>query len=606
MLAPIVHRGPDAEGIFIDDRTAFGQQRLIVIDPEGGDQPRVDPESGDVLIFNGEIYDYARHAAELGAAGVTLRDKSDTEVLFQLIRRHGVEGALARIDGMFAIVFRDGKTGRLSLARDRFGEKPLFYGLRNNQIVFASELKSILKHPAFRHVEFDDFAIQQYLAFDYVPGPLSGLRDIRKLMPGELLRFSDGEVTSQIYWRPRVAVSHSEARSQDETAAADRLDNLLRDNVRSRLVADVPVGIFLSGGIDSSLIAAIAADLRPEISTHSIRFAGDGYDESRHAGAVARHLRVNHVISDVSPDDVMSALSRIEATLDEPFADSSIVPTYLLCNKATEHITVALGGDGGDELFAGYINFQAQRLSSLLAMLPQSCGRLLRQFADLLPVSDRYMAFAFKLGQLANGVGHPAAEQPFRWMESFSASDRAGLCTKPVADEELLAVIAERLSYHGSVDRLHQLQLLFLALYLPDNILTKVDRASMLNSLEVRAPFLSEAMADFALSLPANLKLRGRQTKWILRRVAARYLPREIVSRPKHGFALPVAALLRGELKERVADRLLDSGNPAAGLFQRDYISRLLDEHIAARRDHRKRLWNLYMLFVFADNVASG
>lgn len=602
MMSTIRYRGPDACGTHLDRHIALGHLRLAVVAPEGGQQPRHDAASGDVLVFNGEIYDYASHAADLRAKGITLRDASDTEVLFQMIRVFGVVEALERVEGMFAFAFRHGASGKVTLARDRFGEKPLYYALRGRRLIFASEPKALLRHPACAAWDFDLEAIGQYLTFDYVPGPRSGFTDLAKLLPGHIAEFDGTSLLTRSYWQLPIETRNSADHEAglDEASTLDRLEQCLVDSIKSRLVADVPIGLFLSGGIDSALIAALTAAHAPGIAAYTIKLPGQGYDETPYAARVAETFGLSHSVRELSDGELLGALDRIEGLMDEPFADPSIVPTYLLCETARQGVTVALGGDGGDELFAGYINFQARRFAHLMAHLPKAAGAALRGALARLPTSDRYMGLGFKLGQLSQGFGQPEPLQSFLWMAPFDEGHRRRLISRAIPAKEDFAPVTAWLDRKTPGDPVELMQYLFTTLYLPDDILTKVDRASMYNSLEVRAPFLSRPLAELAFSLPSRWRVKGRQTKVLLRKLAERHLPADIVQRPKHGFALPVAALLRGSLRERVQDVLLDPGNPLAGHFARPELERLVQEHMTKQRDHRKRLWSLYCLFGFA------
>lgn len=604
MTMAVAHRGPDAEAHWVDGAIAVGHRRLTVIDPVGGQQPRVDATTGDVLVFNGEIYDYRKHAAALRADGVVLRDESDTEVLFQMLRRYGVSETLKQVDGMFAFAFREGESGAISLARDRFGEKPLFYAVIDGVLIFASELKALRRHPLCVRVDFDLEAIGAYLTFDYVPAPRTGFARLNKLPPAHSLTFKGGTASVQPYWRiPSSRAGRFEGSRED---AVDHLDTLLRRSIEARLVADVPVGVFLSGGIDSALIAALASEYAPGIAAYTIRFEGEGYDETPYAAAVAEKYGLRHEVRDVSDAAALHALDCIEMKLDEPFADASIVPTYLVCEAARAGVTVALGGDGADELFAGYMNFQAGRMARLMAALPRISGPALRALLAPLPASDRYMSLPFKLAQLSQGFGAPAAHQAFLWMAPFNDASRRSLLADPLPVAGGLRTVDALSEYGWKEDTTRLLQRLFTSIYLPDDILTKVDRASMYNSLEVRAPYLAREIAEFAFSLPSSWQMRGFTTKALLRRLAGRYLPADVARRGKHGFALPVAGMLRGVLRERVTDVLLDRENPLAGLFRRTEIERLLAAHMSGRRDHRKRLWSLYALYRFAATAAAA
>ncbi|MEE8393284.1 MAG: asparagine synthase (glutamine-hydrolyzing) [Rhodospirillales bacterium] len=599
MAAVMAHRGPDGQGAHVDDNIAMGHRRLAVIDPDGGDQPRVDGESGDALVFNGEIYGYKDLADELRAAGVPLRDRSDTEVLFWMVRRHGVQGALERVDGMFAFAFREGKSGRLYLVRDRFGEKPLFYGISGGALVFASEIKAMVRHPAFQGAGLDADAVYRYLTFEYLPGGESGLAGIGKLRPGHMLVFEDGQAREEAYWRPRYGGADP---AMSENEALDRLEELLSDSVARRLIADVPVGLFLSGGVDSSLIAAMAARHSSDITAYTVRMGEASYDETPYARSVAGHLGMKHEVVELSNSDVSGAFDAISASIDEPLADYSMLPTYMVCKAARRSMTVALGGDGGDELFAGYSTFRARRYSALMACLPAALGAAVRRGLDCLPASEGYMSPGFVLRYVSQGFGHSPDRQPYLWMAPFTQGEKARLWRREAlpAQTGVFAPIDEWLDQGAPSDPMERLLYLFTVTYLAEDILAKVDRASMMNSLEVRAPFLDRAFAEFALSLPSRCKINGTKTKYLLKKLAARHVPRETVYRPKHGFGLPLSDLLRGPLYEPVSGVLMDSDNPAAGWFDRNVIEGYLKEHKEERRDHRKKLWTLYVLFKVA------
>lgn len=604
MMRRIPHRGPDESGVYCDERIAVGHLRLTIIEPDGGHQPRVDQATGDLLVFNGEIYGYREHAEWLTSRGLALRDGSDTEVLFQMIREVGIDAAIERIDGMFAFAYRDGRSGALYLVRDRFGEKPLFFAQRGSRLIFASEIKAMLAHPDLNDAGFDARALETYLAFDYVLAPATGIEGIEKLGAGELLRFADGSLDRRTYWLPHLpSAGGAAAPSGTMDEQADRLTDLFDQSIRDRLVADVPVGLFLSGGLDSALIAARVSRLKPDTAAYTIRFEGGGYDETPYAAEVARHFGLRHHIHDVGRPELFEAIDAIEAQMDEPFADNSIVPTYLLCRAARRDVTVALGGDGGDELFAGYINFQAQVASLPLATMPKALAGIPRMLSRLLPVRDDYMSARFKFDQLFHACGEAPRYHAFQWMASFDARELAALLGRHGASGALADAVDRELGRSAPSSALERLQYLFCRLYLANNILTKVDRASMYNSLEVRAPFLARPLAEFALSLPGHMKIRRLETKRILRHLGRRWLPRSVTERPKHGFALPVSSLIRGALSERVTDTLLDAANPMAAVVARPEIERLLEEHRGRIRDNRKRIWSLFCLFIFARNI---
>ena len=606
MLSVLVHRGPDQTGIFIRDECAFGHQRLSIVDLQGGRQPRVDHLSGDALIFNGEIYGYRQLATGFLDLGIPLRDGSDTEVLFQMLRYQGVEKTLQQIDGMFAFAYREGKSGRVWLVRDRFGEKPIYWGRAcNGGLVFASELKAVKSHHLFSDVSYDYYALNQYLGFDYIPAPRTIYQGISKLRAGHLLVWHNGEVEEKCWWRPRF---NEAILGGPISKLADDLDVLLNDSIRSRLVADVPVGIFLSGGIDSSIVAAIASAYAPGLKAFTISFSGASYDETPYAKVVAERYGLDHQIVELGNADILTSWEALSAHLDEPFADASILPTWLLCRTAKQQVTVALGGDGADELFAGYPNFPANHLSPLVRMIPLSVGRALRRAFGCMRQSGSYMSLQFKLRQLSFGFGHPDDQQSFRSMASFSPEDRTSLLSESfmggLFHSDPYDVIDNYLRKSHIRDPMQRLQYLFITMYLADNILVKMDRASMFHSLEVRSPFLDNKLASFALALPFHYKLSGMTTKKILKVLAARYLPDNLIYRTKHGFAPPVSEMLRGPLLEPMCDLLLSVSNPLSKMFSLPELERMINEHTSRRADNRKSLWNLLQLFAFTSRIA--
>ena len=603
MNRALLHRGPDGSGVFVDPHLALGHTRLAIIDLAGGAQPRVDQATGDALVFNGEIYGYRALAEELRADGVALCDRSDTEVLFQLIRRDGVRKAVTQIDGMFAFAFREGATGAVHLVRDRLGEKPLYWSHARGQLVFASEVSALLRHPALHNTGLDRLAAYRFLLFEYLPRMGSGWAGIERLEPGTILTWRDGRIALDRYWQPPIEQG---AVGSDE--AIGDLDELLRGSVRRQIVADVPVGVFLSGGIDSSLITAFAAEAAPDLTAFTVRVATDGmdgsFDETQHAIAVARHLGVRHEVVELTAVDLVEAVDAVCGRLSEPLGDSSLLPTWLVCRAARRLMTVALGGDGADELFAGYPNFAVQRFASVMRLVPPALGRTLGRLVAAFPSGAGYMNRRFLLRQLSQGFGSATSRQSFLWMAPFAPEDLTALWRRSSLPENALACAFEPIDQSAAglsgLSAVDQLLHLFLITYLPDNILTKTDRAAMFNGLEVRAPFLDRRFAEYACGLPTTLKLRGGTRKYILKRLARRYLPPEIVDRKKHGFAVPIGAMIRTLLRERCRDVLLSRANPVAEWFERRVIEALLDEHLAGKYDHGKQLWALYILFAVA------
>jgi asparagine synthase (glutamine-hydrolysing) len=607
MLGPIAHRGPDENGIHVAGPVAFGHLRLSIVDLAGGHQPRVDPVTGDALIFNGEIYGYPALAAELTAAGVNLADRSDTEVLFRFLQRTGVEATLDKIDGQFAFAFFEGRTGRLHLARDRFGEKPLYWWARDGVLVFGSEAAAVLAHPAAHGLPIDLGAVHKFLHYEYLPGTHGFHRGLRKLAPGHLLTWSRGRADIRAYWRPEPDEAGAACAGESEAGKLDRLDALLDASVRDRLVADVPVGVFLSGGIDSSLVAALVGKHAPGLTAFTVRMPEASYDETPAATALARSLRLSHEVIELDDAAIAQAFAALVAKLDEPFADASMLPAWVLSRAARERVKVALGGDGADELFAGYISFKANRAAQALSMAPGWVGRAGRRVLAALPQGGSYMSTDFLLRQLSQAAGLPPARQWAACMAPFAPEDLERLWRPDMrklaersAEDPISDLVGARAGWSTA-----ELIRLFVSTYLPEDILLKVDRASMYVSLEVRAPYLGRAFAEYAMSLPSRDKIRGLSTKHLFRKLALRHIPREIVERKKHGFAAPLPRLLRGALREPVGATLLDRGSPLDEWFDRREIERLWSAHQAGG-DERKKIWTLFTLAAAARTTGAA
>ena len=597
MLEPIAHRGPDENGIHVAGPVAFGHLRLSIVDLKGGHQPRVDAVTGDALVFNGEIYGYAALAADLIGAGVNLIDRSDTEVLFRLLQRDGVEATLEKIDGMFAFAFFEERTGRLHLARDRFGEKPLYWCTRGGSLIFGSEPAAVLAHPLTHELPIDLGAVHKFLTYEYLPGTHGFQCDLRKLAPAHVLTWSGGRVDIRPYWAPEPDEAGTERAGDSEEDKLDRLDMLLDAAVRDRLVADVPVGVFLSGGIDSSLVAALVGKHAPGLTAFTVRMPEASYDETPAASALAASLGLSHEVIELDDAAIVRALAVLAAKLDEPFADASILPTSVLCHAARQRVTVALGGDGADELFAGYLSFKANRAARVLALIPGWVGRASRMALAALPHRGSYMSVDFLLRQLSQATGLPPARQWVACMAPFAPEELDRLWHPDVrksaegsAEDPLPGLLRSERPWSTA-----ELIRLFASTYLPEDILFKVDRSSMYSSLEVRAPFLGRTFAEYAMSLPSRDKITGFSTKHLFRKLAMRHIPREIVERSKHGFAVPLPRLLRGRLREPVGAALLDRCSPLHQWFDRREIERLWSAHQAGT-DHRKKIWTLYAL----------
>jgi asparagine synthase (glutamine-hydrolysing) len=591
MCSAMVHRGPDDEGSVQLDGVSLGIRRLSIIDLEGGHQPMHNEDSTVWVVQNGEIYNHLELRKLLIAAGHSFNTQSDTEVLVHGYEEWGGE-MVERLNGMFAFALLDRRNGAVFLARDRMGIKPLHYAIDGDRLVFASELKALLRDPALRK-GIDPAALDDYLAYEFVPSPGCIVRGIKKLEPGHTLTWSVGDSTHKLrrYWSPQLNVDAADGRNIDEEC--EKLRSVLRESVRKELISDVPLGVFLSGGIDSSAVAAMMTQLGGEVKSFSVGFADRSFDESAHARLVARHLGTEHHELTLEPGMLLDLVPRLPDLLDEPLGDASIIPTYLLSEFTRQHVKVALGGDGGDELFAGYPTLQAHRLASYYLKAP----RLLRQglvepVVRRLPVSRGNLSFDFRAKRFVSGVAYPTAERHQRWMGSFDREERTALLAREVRPHQLDLADA---------DPLNQVLLLDMRLYLENDILVKLDRASMMASLEGRVPLLNNDFVAYATHLPLNTKLRGLRSKFLLKRALRGILPDAILNRPKKGFGIPVAHWFRGPLKEEMLSVLSPERIAREGFFDPGAVKRLIDDHLDGRRDNRKQLWTLFAFEMWHD-----
>src|SRR3989475_3476570 len=541
MCERMVHRGPDSEGLMVSTGVALGMRRLAIIDLVTGEQPVYNEDKSIAVILNGEIYNYRELRDDLEKRGHSFRSASDTEVLPHLYEEYGAE-MLQHLNGMFAFALWDAKRRRLLLARDRFGEKPLYWGVFDNILLFASEPKVLLAHPAVRP-SVNLQALSQYLSFDYVPAPLAIYEGINKLPAAQLLALEDGRIDVQSYWR--LSYKKREP-APSEQEAAEHLRELLADSVRMRLVSDVPLGVLLSGGIDSSTVTALAVRASSEtVKTFSISFAESSFDESSYARAVAKFFGTDHHEERFSADLAANLVSEIGSWMDEPLSDPSLVPTYLLSRFTRKHVTVALGGDGSDELFAGYPMYQGHRLADFYDRVPRALRRgLVEPMVRMLPVKTKNLSFDYRARRFITASHHEPVTRHHMWFGSFTAAEQEELLTDNVkrqSDGDIYREARRLARECDAVDMIECMQSLDTQLYLAEDILTKVDRASMAVSLEVRAPFLDPRVAEYAASLPPNYKLRGRKSKYILKRALADFLPPFVTRRGKKGFGVPVA-----------------------------------------------------------------
>lgn len=591
MTRRLAHRGPDAEGYHIEGPVHLGHRRLSILDLSGGAQPMSTPDGKLTIVFNGEIYNHAELRAELEAAGCSfLTDHSDTEVLLHGYREWG-EGMLERLNGMFAFAIHDSGAGTLFLARDRFGKKPLYWFQREGVFAFASELTALLDHPAAPRSE-SVLALKKYFAYGYIPAPLSVIDGIRKLPGGCCGTFgiAEGSWSERRWWEFRLDPFAGEATPERISSWSEELVSILDRAVKRRLVADVPVGVFLSGGIDSSAVAALASRHLPEgrLRTFSVGFTDPSFDELPHAREASAFIGCSHQSEILDLGRARELLPGLLARLDEPMGDASILPTWLLCGFTRRHVTVALGGDGGDELFAGYDPFRALRKASLYdSLVPGFLHPAIRLLASRLPVSHANVSLDFKIKRTLRGLSHPAHYRVPVWMGPLEPREIDRCFGDRTAPEELYSEAIEAWDAAGEhsdpVDRTLQF---FTRLYLQDQILTKVDRASMLHGLEARSPFLDLEMVDFARRLPHSVKLRGGTTKWILKKALEPVLPASILYRKKKGFGTPVGSWIRdGAIVPEIP------AGPAGSV-----VSKALRDHRSGRGDERLLLWCQHVL----------
>jgi asparagine synthase (glutamine-hydrolysing) len=606
------HRGPDSGDVWTEPESGavFAHRRLAIIDlSPGGSQPMISADGRYVIMFNGEIYNYRDIGRELQAAGRTLRSESDTEVLLEACATWGIVGACERTIGMFAFSLWDRHTRTLSLARDRLGIKPLYYAATRERILFGSQLKAFRAAPDWSP-NVDRDSVVGYLRLGYINQPRTIYREAAKLPPGHVLTVRAGEEpTLACFWDVGAIARAGLAASvtpMDEEEAVGRLDALLRDAVRLRMIADVPLGAFLSGGVDSSTVVALMqAQKTGGVKTFSIGFRESGYDEAPYAARVAAHLGTEHTELYVEPDHALQTIPRIPDWFDEPFADSSQIPTFLVSEMTRRHVTVALSGDGGDELFAGYDRyFWAERLTLILHAMPaplrQASRAALRALSPgswnrllgIVPAAWRPALPGDRLHKLATVFDHVEPDAIYLRLMSHWERPQDIAC----GGSEPHGPLCDRTIARDFPELLPRMQFRDLMTYLPDDILTKLDRATMAVGLEGRVPLLDHRVVAFACTLPTSLKLRHGQGKWLLRRVLGRYVPAPLTDRPKMGFGVPIGAWLRGPLRDWAESLLAPSRIAAEGLLQAEPIRQAWREHLAGTRNWEYPLWTVLML----------
>jgi len=604
MCGALEHRGPDDAGEWVDAAhgVAIGFRRLAIIDlSPAGHQPMISASGRYVATLNGEIYNFEELRRELRERGLApeFRGHSDTEVMLAALEAWGIDDAVARFNGMFAIAVWDRHERRLHLVRDRMGVKPLYYGFSGDTFVYGSELKALRRHPGFA-ARIDRNALRLYLRFLYVPAPFSIYEGIAKAMPGTIVTLDPNARTTRttVYWSVRdAAIAGARDRfAGSEEDASRELEALLRDAIRIRMVADVPIGVFLSGGVDSSLVTALMqAESATPVKSFSIGFDDIGYNEAPYAAAVARHLGTDHTELTVHERDALDVIPRLGQMYDEPFADSSQIPTHLVSVLARRHVTVSLSGDGGDELFGGYTRyFVGQRLFRWIARTPRGARPALGRALGKIP-ARAYDRLRPRLGERAHKVARVLQVNDIDAMYFELVSHWPDGTRAPVEDRTQWPPLddpIERMMYFDQIS------------YLPDDILAKVDRASMAASLESREPLLDYRLVEFAWRLPLSMKVRDGKGKRVLRRVLYRYVPEGLIERPKMGFGIPLGAWLRGPLRDWAEPLLSEAALRKHGLLDPAPIRAKWDEHLTGRYDWNFYLWGILMLQVWLDAAA--
>ena len=591
IIEALYHRGPDQSGIFEGNLATLCAVRLKIIDLDGGDQPIVSDDGDAAIAFNGEIYNHGEIRAELERLGHRFHSQCDTETVLHAFRQWDT-ACFRRMRGMFGVALWSESRHRLVLARDRMGIKPLYYYQHGADVYFGSELKAILEHPQVPR-RLDVAALDRYLELNYVPGPETLIEGLRKVPPGHLLEWRDGRMWLEPWWK-----LEAEPRRRGLEEAKEELDGLLTDAVREHLVADVPLGMWASGGIDSSTILHYAAEASiGRLKTFSVGFPGRSFDESRYFREVAKIYGTDHHEFELNPDgELQSAIEEFAYYSDEPSADAGALPVWYLARMSRRHVTVALSGEGADELFGGYLTYQADRLARPFRLAPGSLRRFMRGALDrFVPVSDEKISVEYKLKRWIEGSWLDPDEAHFFWNGTFSPAQHRRI--RPGWNGEGVRALVERLGLEvRGVERYLRVDQNY---YLPDDILYKTDRMSMAHSLEVRPPFLDHRIVEFAAGLPAGLKIRGTKQKYILKELMRGKLPECVLRRKKSGFDIPTHDWFRGVLRGLLLDTLTPEAVEATGIFDNSAIQSVIRDHMERRINAGYHLWGLLTLFLW-------
>ena len=599
MCDVIEHRGPDDEGQFVYQNVGIGMRRLSIIDLSSGHQPIYNEDKSLVIVFNGEIYNHKAIRAELIANGHVFSTKTDTEAILHAYEQWGVH-CVEKLNGMFAFAIWDSRKNRAFLARDRIGIKPLYYYCDETRLVFASELKSIVQIKSVPK-EIEPKALDTFLTFEYIPSPYSIFKNVLKLPPGHWMLYEDGQIKIRQYWH-----LHYEQSAASEDVLNERLDELLNDAVKLRLMSDVPLGAFLSGGLDSSsIVAMMTRNSNEPVKSFSIGFDDVTYNELPFARTIAKKFNTEHFEEIIRPD-AASLTEKILWMLDEPFGDFSVFPTFLVSEMARKYVTVVLSGDGGDELLAGYDTYVAQQVARKYSRLPEFLRKsAIEPIINAFPPTGKKKGFINKAKRFIEGTRLPGHLQHVRWMIFLQETEKE-LLYSPDFSRSLngynsFGFIEELFSKVTSNDPLDQQEYVDIKSYLVDDILVKVDRMSMANSLEARVPFLDHKFVEFAATIPSQLRLHGKRTKYILKTSLKDELPLQIIERGKEGFSIPIKNWIKNEIKPIMLDSLSEKNVREKGYFDPQFVNRLVDEHLQGKENHSHRIWALMVFHMWYD-----
>lgn len=602
----IVHRGPDEDGFFVKGNIALAMRRLAIIDLKGGQQPIFNEDRTKAIVFNGEIYNFQQLKKDLEARGHRFYTNCDTEVIVHLYDEYGTD-CVQHLRGMFAFAIWDETDKSLFIARDRVGKKPLLYSHKpNGDLIFGSEFTAILAHPGIsREVDFN--AIDSYLSYLCVPAPQTAFKEIRKLEPAHWLRWKDGKIEAKRYWLPDFSkkIKISEAEAIEETT------RIVREATKMRMIAEVPLGAFLSGGVDSSTVVALMAqESEKPVKTFSIGFEEQDFSELKYAKRVANHVGAEYNEFIVKPN-ALEILPELVEHYGEPYADSSAIPTYYVSKETRQFVTVALNGDGGDESFAGYERHAAMKIAELYHRVPHFARKLLVETPiNLIPTSELKKSRVRDAKRFLQAASLPKTERYFRWMSTFNRAAKKEIYTKDfeakVSDQNASTFLDQWFAKANGSGILDATLLTDQMTYLPNDLLVKVDIASMAVSLEARSPFLDHKVIEFAASLPESIKMKGFETKSLLKKVAARLVPKEVIYRRKMGFGVPIGNWFRSEMKDFVRDILLSEKSLKRGIVKPAMLEKYVNEHTNAEKDHTFQIWTLLMLELWFQHFING